>query len=82
MERVMLEMERFMAGSEFDDIEQANEAIRRRFSGPMDAIPSTGSTPLEKAQEMAYRAFEARAGAGSSWSGRRSNSPATARTPM
>ena len=60
MERVMLEMERFMAGSEFDDIEQANEAIRRRFSGSMDAIPSTGSTPIEKAQEMAYRAFQAR----------------------
>ncbi len=60
MERVMLEMERFMAGSEFDDIDQANEAIRRRFTGPMDAIPSTASTPLEKAQEMAYRAFESR----------------------
>ena len=60
MERVMLEMERFMAGSEFDDIDQANEAIRRRFSGPMDAIPSTASAPLEKAQEMAYRAVESR----------------------
>lgn len=60
MERVMLEMERFMAGSEFDDIDQANEAIRRRFSGPMNAIPSTASTPLEKAQEMAYRAVESR----------------------
>ncbi len=56
----MLEMERFMAGSEFNDIDQANETIRRRFSGPMDAIPSTGSTPLDEAQEMAYRAFEAR----------------------
>ena len=56
----MLEMERFMAGAEFDDIDQANEVIRRRFSGPMDAIPSTASTPLEKAQEMAYRAFESR----------------------
>src|SRR5579864_1257957 len=60
MERVMLEMERFMAASEFEDIEQANEAIRRRFRGPMDAVPSTGSTPIEKAQEMAYRAFQAR----------------------
>ncbi len=60
MERVMLEMERFVAGSEFDDIDQANEAIRRRLSGPMDAIPSTASTPLERAQEMAYRAVESR----------------------
>jgi hypothetical protein len=60
MERVMLEMERFMARSEFRDIGQANQAIRRRFSGPMDAISSTSSTPLEKAQEIAYRAFDAR----------------------
>ena len=60
MERVMLETERFVAGSKFDGIEQANEAIRRRFSGPMDAIPSTATTPLEKAQDMAYRAFESR----------------------
>jgi tetratricopeptide (TPR) repeat protein len=60
MERVMLEMERFMAASEFESIEQANEAIQQRFSGPMDTIPSTGSTPIETAQEMAYRAFEAR----------------------
>jgi tetratricopeptide (TPR) repeat protein len=51
-------LKRFMAGSEFDDIDQANETIRRRFSGPMDAIPSTASTPLEKAQETAYRAVE------------------------
>lgn len=60
MERVMLEMERFMAGSEFRDVDQANNAVRQRFSGPMDAIPSTASTPLEKAQEIAYRAFDAR----------------------
>ncbi len=59
MERVMVEMERFMAGSEFRDVDQANKAIRWRFSGPMDAIPSTASTPLEKAQEIAYRAFDA-----------------------
>lgn len=60
MERVMAEVERFMERSEFDDLEEANEALRRRFSGPMDAIPSTAETPLEKAQEIIYRAFEAR----------------------
>jgi tetratricopeptide (TPR) repeat protein len=59
MERVMAEVERFTAGSEFENIDQANEALRRRFSGPMDAIPSTAATPLEKAQELIYRAFEA-----------------------
>ena len=60
MERVMVEMERFMADAEFDDLDQASEAIRRRFSGPMDAISSTASAPLEKAQEMIYRAVESR----------------------
>ena len=60
MERAMLEVERFMVRSEFEGIEQANEALRRSFGGPLDAIPSTASTPLEKAQEVAYRAFEAR----------------------
>ena len=60
MERVSWEVDRFIARSEFHDVEQANEAVRRRFSGPMHAIPSTASTPLEKAQEMAYHAFEAR----------------------
>jgi tetratricopeptide (TPR) repeat protein len=60
MERVMAEVERFMARSAFKGIEQANEALRQRFSGPMDAIPSTAATPIEKAQELIYRAFEAR----------------------
>ncbi|MFQ5946299.1 MAG: hypothetical protein ACE5NC_08630, partial [Anaerolineae bacterium] len=60
MERVMLEMERFMARSEFKNLKQANKALRQRFTGPMDAIPSTASTPLEKAQDLAYQAFEAR----------------------
>jgi len=60
MERAMLEIHRFVARSEFDDLEQVDEAVRRRFTGPMHAIPSTSSTPLERAQDMAYRAFEAR----------------------
>ncbi|MFQ5830448.1 MAG: tetratricopeptide repeat protein [Candidatus Methylomirabilia bacterium] len=59
MERVLTGVERFMARSAFDDLEQANEAIRRRFSGFIDDIPSMATTPLEKAQELVYRAFEA-----------------------
>lgn len=35
-------------------------ATRRRFSGPLEATPSTASTPLERAQEVVHRAFEAR----------------------
>lgn len=56
----MVEVERFVAASEFTSLEEANEAIHRRFTGFTDTIPSTGSTPLEKAQEIAYRAFQAR----------------------
>jgi hypothetical protein len=60
MERVLMEMERFFARSEFTDLDQANEALLDRFTGKMDSLPSTAATPLEKAQELAYRAFEAR----------------------
>jgi tetratricopeptide (TPR) repeat protein len=58
MERVVLEVEKFMAGAELHDLDQVNEVLRRRFSGPIEAIPSTASTPLEKAQEMVYRAVD------------------------
>lgn len=60
MERVMIEMERFMARSAFDDLEQANQAMQERFIGPFDEMPSTAATPLEHAQDLIYRAFEAR----------------------
>jgi tetratricopeptide (TPR) repeat protein len=60
MERLLVEAERFMARSGFADLEQANEALRRRFSGRLDEIPSTAATPLEKAQDLAFHAFEAR----------------------
>lgn len=60
MERVLAEMERFTARSEFNDLEEVNQAIQERFIGPFDAIPSTATTPLEKAQDLIYRAVEAR----------------------
>lgn len=60
MERATAELQRFVAQSEFKSLEQVQDAIRRRFSGSLDAIPSTASTPLEQAQDMAYRAFDAR----------------------
>jgi tetratricopeptide (TPR) repeat protein len=60
MERTLMEIERFTAGSEFGNIDEANAAIQERFCGPMDDIPSTATTPLEKAQDLMYRAFEAR----------------------
>jgi tetratricopeptide (TPR) repeat protein len=60
MERVLLEAERFAAASEFASEEEAAEAIQQRFSGSIDEIPSTATTPLERAQDLVYRAFEAR----------------------
>lgn len=60
MERVMAEMERFMAQSDFDDPTKANQAMQERFIGPLDEIPSTATTPLEQAQDLIYRAVEAR----------------------
>jgi len=60
MERLTAEVERFTQGSLFESLEEANAALRERFSGPIDDMPSTATTPLEKAQDVMYRAFEAR----------------------
>jgi tetratricopeptide (TPR) repeat protein len=60
MERTLAEMERFMATSDFHDLDEANAALQSRFAGSMDAMPSTAATPLEKAQDLVYRAFDAR----------------------
>lgn len=60
MERVTAEIGRFLAQSEFESLEDANRAIASRFQGSLDAVPSTASSPLERAQDIAYRAFEAR----------------------
>jgi tetratricopeptide (TPR) repeat protein len=60
MERAMADAERFLAESNFQNVEEANAALQSRFSGPMDAVTSTGTTPLEKAQDLMYRAFDAR----------------------
>lgn len=60
MERTFAEIERFMAASDFQSLDEANAAIQARFMGrPMDEMPSTASSPLEKAQEVMYRAFDA-----------------------
>ena len=61
MERTLAEMERFMAESDFQSLEEANAAIEARFVGrPMDKMPSTATTPLEKAQDLVFQAFDAR----------------------
>jgi tetratricopeptide (TPR) repeat protein len=60
MERVTAEIDRFVQGSGVKSLEEANAALRERFSGPMADVPSTATTPLEKAQDLIYRAFDAR----------------------
>ena len=60
MERLTAEVQRFTQGSLFETLEDVNEALRQRFSGPIDDLPSTATTPLEKAQDVIYRAVEAR----------------------
>jgi tetratricopeptide (TPR) repeat protein len=60
MERVTAEIDRFVQSSDFKSLEETNAALRERFSGPMADVPSTANTPLEKAQDLMYRAFDAR----------------------
>jgi tetratricopeptide (TPR) repeat protein len=60
MERLSAEIERFTQGELFESVEELNAALRERFSGPIDDRPSTATTPLERAQDLIYRAFEAR----------------------
>jgi tetratricopeptide (TPR) repeat protein len=37
-----------------------NDAIQAKFRGPMDSIASTATTPPERAQDLVYRAMDAR----------------------
>jgi tetratricopeptide (TPR) repeat protein len=60
MERVLVEMQRFVTGREFASEAEMSEAVRERFTGPRDRVASTASTPVERAQDLMYRAFEAR----------------------
>lgn len=61
MERASAEMQRFMASRDFADLDEVNRAFEERFSGrPLDDIPSTATTPLERAQDLMYEAFDAR----------------------
>ena len=59
MERVLVEVQRFTATQEFTSEAEMNAAIQAKFTGSMDTIPSTASTPVERAQEIVYRAFDA-----------------------
>ena len=60
MERLLLEVQRFTATQEFASEAELNAAVQAKFTGPMDAVPSTAETPLERAQDLVYRAMDAR----------------------
>lgn len=60
LERGLAEIQRFISSQEFGSQEELEAALHEKFAGrTLDEIPSTASTPLEKAQEIASRAFEA-----------------------
>jgi tetratricopeptide (TPR) repeat protein len=57
---VLLEAERFTASTTFESEAELQAALHERFSGPIGEGPSLASTPLERAQDLAYRAADAR----------------------
>jgi len=59
MEKATSEMQRFLDEHEFSSVEEANNLLLERFGGGnLDDLPSTASTPLEKAQDLIYEAIE------------------------
>ena len=59
VERMLLEAQRFAASGSFSTEAELQAALQQRFSGPVDEISSLAVTPLERAQDLAYRAAEA-----------------------
>ncbi len=59
MERMQAEMRRVLEAESPATLEEANAIIARRFVGRTDdEIPSTAATPIEKAQDLCYEAFD------------------------
>jgi len=61
MERTTAQMTRFFADHPAESIEEMNEVMQREFCGKTpDEIDFTPGTPLEKAQDLCYQAYDAR----------------------
>ncbi|MGH9748459.1 MAG: tetratricopeptide repeat protein [Candidatus Polarisedimenticolia bacterium] len=61
MERMQAEMRRVLEAELPATVVEANAIIARRFVGRTDdQIPSTAATPIEKAQDLCYEAFDSR----------------------
>jgi tetratricopeptide (TPR) repeat protein len=59
-ERILRELERFLARGQFASEEDASRAVAAEFTGrPIDEIATTATTPLDRAQDLCYRAFDA-----------------------
>jgi tetratricopeptide (TPR) repeat protein len=59
METELLKMERLLEEQEFDDFDRANQFLQDKLVGGR-LPPVQPRTPLEKAQDLAYQAFESR----------------------
>jgi tetratricopeptide (TPR) repeat protein len=58
-ERLNADMERFFRSHPVDDIDQMNAVLTSRFSGrKIDALVTQPETPLERAQEVCFQAFD------------------------
>jgi tetratricopeptide (TPR) repeat protein len=60
MERALLEIERIVDRSGARTQEDVQEILTQVSGRTLDAIPSSAETPLERAQDLAYRAFGTR----------------------
>jgi tetratricopeptide (TPR) repeat protein len=61
MERTQAEIRRVLAAEKPASSDEANSLLQRRFVGRTDdEIPSSAATPLEKAQDLCYEAFDCR----------------------
>ncbi len=61
MERGLVAMSRYFEQNPPRSLEEANREIAGKFSGrKLDDIPTGASTPLERAQDLCYEAFDAR----------------------
>jgi tetratricopeptide (TPR) repeat protein len=61
MERATAEMSRILQQMSFDDLDDVNATLKTKFSGvKIDDLPSTASSPLERAQDLIYEAMETR----------------------
>ena len=61
MERMTAEISRAFRDEQFDSLEDANAALAARFAGvSLDDLPSTATSPLDRAQDLIYEAYDAR----------------------